>query len=100
MGTEDLEKTLGNFSHGESMSSGELKRALEELGEEEVDSKEAEPVPVRRRRRHGGGAHRARPEEARRMELGEERARERRSTALTEAERRRMGVWGSLKILK
>jgi hypothetical protein len=46
--------------------------------------------------RHGGDAvaHEARAEEARRVELREERPRERRSVALTRAERRRMGgVW-------
>jgi hypothetical protein len=44
MSTEDLEKALRNFSQGESMSLRELKRALEELGEDEEVSKEEGPV--------------------------------------------------------
>jgi hypothetical protein len=40
MGIAELEKALGDMSQGESMSSGKLKKAMEELGEEEEVSKE------------------------------------------------------------
>jgi hypothetical protein len=47
MSTMELEKVLGNMSQGESMSLGELKKALDELGEEEeVSKKEHHPVLI------------------------------------------------------
>jgi hypothetical protein len=46
MSTAKLEKALGDMSQGDSMSPCELKKTLEELGEEEeVSKEECHPVP-------------------------------------------------------